>query len=178
MGRKVGRKMAGRPEEGATPRMALEVVLLRDVLDSADLPGEADLGAWLEAALAVAGGDLPDRCTITIRIVDETESARLNERFRGRAGATNVLSFPSDLPKQILARLPARPLGDLAICAPLVVREADEQGKPRRHHWAHLVVHGCLHLLGHDHQQAAEAARMEALEIDILAAHAIPNPYA
>jgi probable rRNA maturation factor len=158
--------------------MGLEVVLLRDVGACAELPGEAELTAWTETALAVAGEDLPETCTVTVRVIDEPESARLNERFRGRAGATNVLSFPSGLPTAVLAQLPARPLGDLAICAPLVAREADEQGKSRRDHWAHLVVHGCLHLLGYDHQEAAEAARMEALEIDILAAHGIPDPYA
>jgi probable rRNA maturation factor len=152
-----------------------ELTLLRDA-PSADSPAEEDFDAWLQAALRSAGVDA--NCQLTVRIVDEAESARLNERYRQRSGATNVLSFPAELPAAVLAQLPSRPLGDLAICAPLVAREADEQGKKRRDHWAHLVIHGVLHLLGYDHQAPVEAERMESLEVVILAGLGVDDPYA
>jgi probable rRNA maturation factor len=132
-------------------------------------PGEAELARWAAAALK----GRRESAELCIRIVDEQESAELNSRYRGKEGPTNVLSFPADLP----AGVPVPLLGDLVICAPVVAREAREQGKPAETHWAHLVVHGCLHLLGFDHETEAEAAEMESLERDILAGMGYPDPY-
>lgn len=131
------------------------------------VPAARSLRTWAWAALGGIAGEL------TLRIVEEVEGRRLNARYRDRRQATNVLSFASSL-------LPdgSRPLlGDLVICAPVVMREAAEQGKPVRAHWAHLVVHGCLHLLGYDHQHDTQAARMEAREREILAHLDFSDPY-
>jgi probable rRNA maturation factor len=106
-------------------------------------------------------------------LVDEPESRALNERYRGKDRPTNVLSFPAELPEELDIPL----LGDIVICAPLVAEEASSQGKPVEAHWAHLVVHGVLHLLGHDHQLESEAREMEALEVELLASLGFPNPY-
>lgn len=136
------------------------------------LPAAASLRRWIEAALRSARRRRP--AAIDLRIVGAAEGRALNRRYRGRDYATNVLSFPAELPPGL--ELPL--LGDLVICAPVVAREAAEQGKPPAHHWAHLTVHGTLHLLGYDHLRPAEAARMEALERRILAGMGIPDPYA
>lgn len=134
------------------------------------VPAEAEFRRWIEAALA----DRRPGTELAIRIVDESEGAELNATYRHKQGATNVLSFPAELP----AGVPLAVLGDLVICAPVVTREAREQGKPPEAHWAHLVVHGCLHLLGFDHEAETEAAEMEALERSILARMGYPDPYA
>ena len=149
----------------------LDLAVLRES-DAPDCPSDADLRDW--ASLAV-GDAVP--CSLVIRLVDAPESKRLNSDYRGKSGPTNVLSFPSDLPEVVLNELPARPLGDLVLCAPLVAEEARSQGKPPAHHWAHLVVHGVLHLRGHDHETAREAEAMESLEIELLARLDIPDPY-
>ncbi len=137
--------------------------------DSATVPGEAQLHAWVSAALQGRRGDYE----ITLRIVDEPESQAANKKYRCQNRPTNVLSFPADLPAGVDHPL----LGDLLICAPLLEREAAAQGKEPQVHWAHLVIHGVLHLLGHDHRQADEAAKMEALETAILASIGYPDPY-
>lgn len=137
---------------------------------AAELPAAESFEAWAAAALA---GEDRDAAELTIRIVDETESAELNRRYRHRSGPTNVLSFPFEAPPGI--ELPL--LGDLVICAPVVAREAAAQDKPATAHWAHMVVHGILHLLGYDHLEEEEAAGMEALETAILARIGYPDPY-
>lgn len=121
--------------------------------------------------------DYNDSVEISVRIVDEDESRGLNKEYRGKDQPTNVLSFAAD----IGAYAPddtARPLGDIVICAPVVEHEASEQGKSLADHWAHLVVHGTLHLLGFDHESDAGAMEMEAIEREILAARGVADPYA
>lgn len=135
----------------------------------ADLPDAAALRRWVEAALPAARAD----AEVGLCIVDEPESQALNLRYRDLDKPTNVLSFPAELPAEL--NLPL--LGDLVVCAPVVAREAMEQGKPLEAHWAHMLVHGTLHLLGYDHINDADAERMEALETDILTSLGYPDPY-
>ena len=133
-----------------------------------DIPGENQVLSWLE--LALAGLESP---VLTIRIVDEAESASLNRQYRSKSGATNVLSFPAELPDEI--ELPL--LGDIVICAPLVRSEAAEQAKPVMAHWAHLVIHGALHLRGYDHIAEEDAEEMESLETQLLYELGFQDPY-
>jgi len=140
---------------------------------SASIPDDGLFQLWVEAALA----ERPDQCTLAIRIVDETEARRFNRDYRHRDYATNVLSFPSELPDGLPAEIRKSQLGDLLICAPVVAREAIQQRRPEVDHWAHLTVHGVLHLLGYDHEQAEDAGVMESLETDILAKLKIPDPF-
>ena len=108
-----------------------------------------------------------------MRLVDEEESQTLNREYRGKDKPTNVLSFPSDLPAVVENDL----LGDLVICVPVVAREANEQGKSLEAHWAHLVIHGLLHLMGYDHQTDEEALQMESRERELLQQLNYPDPY-
>lgn len=130
-------------------------------------PDETLLLAWAEAAAPSFAAE------VYIRIVNEAESAELNQRYRGKIGSTNVLSFPCEVPEGV----PNHVLGDLVICAPVVEREAIEQGKPPHAHWAHMVVHGLLHLQGYDHQADSDAEIMEAKEILLLDGLGFLNPY-
>jgi probable rRNA maturation factor len=132
-------------------------------------PAATTLRRWAETTLAAAGAD----GAVTLRVVDADEGAELNRAWRDREGPTNVLSFPLDTPPG----LPQPQLGDVVICAPVVEQEAAGQGKQPRAHWAHMVVHGLLHLAGHDHQAPRETARMERLEIALLGQLGYPNPY-
>ncbi|KAA0874633.1 rRNA maturation RNase YbeY [Nitrincola tapanii] len=113
------------------------------------------------------------RAEVCIRLVSAAESQELNRTWRGKDYPTNVLSFPFEAPPGI----PIDSIGDLVICAEVVKQEALEQGKQELDHWAHLVIHGLLHLIGFDHINDAEAEEMEALEISLLARLGIPNPY-
>jgi probable rRNA maturation factor len=135
------------------------------------VPASGSFRRWVEAALK--GARRRKGTEVAIRIVDADEGRALNMQYRGKDYATNVLSFPADLPPGL--NLPL--IGDLVICAPVVAREAAEQGKKATDHWAHLTVHGILHLLGHDHEVDAEAEAMEALETKVLAGLDIANPY-
>ncbi|WP_044099960.1 rRNA maturation RNase YbeY [Acinetobacter pittii] len=117
-------------------------------------------------------------CEIGVACVDLDESQQLNLQYREKDKPTNVLSFPSDIPEEVLPMLDALPLGDLVICIPVVLQEALEQKKTAQNHFAHLLVHGVLHLLGYDHETSDEdAEEMEGLEIEILAKLNIANPY-
>ncbi len=133
------------------------------------LPTESQFQRWVVAALS----DYKRDAELTIRLVDGAEGAELNEQYRKRSGSTNVLSFPFEAPEGVELDL----LGDLVICVPVVVREAQEQHKEVEDHWAHLVVHGVLHLLGFGHIEEAEAVEMESLEIKILKDLGISDPY-
>ncbi len=138
--------------------------------DSDDVPDLQALQRWSETALQSRNYIDAELC---IRIVDSMESATLNHTYRHKEGATNILSFPSDLPEHIDLPL----LGDLVICADVVNREAREQKKSTNSHWAHIVIHGTLHLIGYDHINDTDAEEMEALEIELLQQLGIDNPY-
>jgi probable rRNA maturation factor len=135
------------------------------------MPEQASLEAWIGAVLARFPREA--RHEVTVRFVDTEESQALNRDYRGRDKPTNVLSFPFDNPPGITLPL----LGDLVLCHPVVESEAKEQAKQLGDHYAHLVVHGMLHLLGHDHLEESEAEAMEQLEREILADFAIADPY-
>ena len=140
------------------------------------LPAAARFTAWARAAAGTRG----EGAEVAVRVVGLAEGRRLNLVWRGRDYATNVLSFPVPVgvpPVPGTARRRTRPLGDIVLCAPVVAREAARQGKAPLAHWAHLVVHGCLHLLGHDHERAIDARRMERRERRVLAALGFPDPY-
>lgn len=154
-------------------RSPLLVDVVREAGDWA--PPAAQIRTWASAALGrrAAGAEL------AVRVVEPAESKRLNARYRGRDKATNVLSFPvTELPATAAAPPGApRPLGDLVICASVVREEARQQHKTIRAHWAHLVIHGALHLLGYDHEQDDAARRMERREVAVLKRFGISNPY-
>ena len=136
---------------------------------AAKVPTARALAQWAEAALGVKASGKE----LAVQVVTATESRRLNQRYRGKDKPTNVLSFPTTaLPGAI-----PQPLGDIVICPVVLKREAREQGKSERAHWAHLVVHGTLHLMGYDHERDADARRMERREITVLRRLGFGNPY-
>lgn len=141
----------------------------------AGVPAATSFRRWVAAA---AEGRIRE-ADIAIRIVGEDEGRALNRHYRGKDYATNVLSFPGEMPEGVkLPKGVTLPLmGDLVLCAPVVAREAAEQDKPVAHHYAHMTVHGVLHLLGMDHQDEREAECMERLEREILAGLGIDDPY-
>ncbi|CAD0326329.1 Endoribonuclease YbeY [Xanthomonas campestris pv. nigromaculans] len=143
-------------------------------LPRAGLPSAVSFRKWVAAALK---GRIRE-ADLAVRIVDEKEGCSLNHHYRGKDYATNVLSFPAELPEGLPKGVKMPLLGDLVICAPVVAREAAEQGKSLASHYAHLTVHGTLHLLGWDHEDDKEADAMEQLEREILADLGIDDPYA
>ncbi len=145
------------------------VLDLQNDLGINDVPDLELFQRWVEASLQQPYPELEQ----TIRIVDEAESQALNRDYRSQDKPTNVLSFPAEINEY----LDYQNLGDLVICAPVVEREAQQQGKTSRAHWAHMVVHGMLHLQGYDHLTDEQAEQMESLEIEILATLGQTNPY-
>ncbi|NYF19876.1 putative rRNA maturation factor [Xanthomonas sp. JAI131] len=143
-------------------------------LPRAGLPAAASFRKWVAAALK---GRIRE-ADLAIRLIDDKEGRSLNHHYRGKDYATNVLSFPAELPEGLPKGVKLPLLGDLVICAPVVAREAAEQGKPLNAHYAHLTVHGVLHLLGWDHEDDKEADAMEQLEREILADLGVGDPYA
>ncbi|WP_394178789.1 rRNA maturation RNase YbeY [Marinomonas posidonica] len=149
------------------PDLELDLQIATDKTDQ--LPSEADFRLWVEKALPTSG----DEYEVTIRIVDEAESQALNHEYRGKDKPTNVLSFPFESPPGI--ELPL--LGDLVICQQVVAKEAIEQDKAQFDHWAHMTIHGILHLRGYDHINDDDAEEMENLETELLASLSISDPY-
>jgi probable rRNA maturation factor len=148
--------------------MSIELDL--QIASTADyLPTIIQFQSWVNAVLS----NYQANSELTIRIVDEEESAILNSKYRNKSGPTNVLSFPADIPSKFDCPL----LGDIIICAPVIAYQAREYNKDLMAHWAHIVVHGVLHLLGYSHYTEQEANKMEALEISALAKFGYPSPY-
>ncbi len=137
---------------------------------STKIPSVENIELWISAALQ---SDELNQAEVSVYIVDEAESQELNAQYRGKDKPTNVLSFPADIPDEVGVPL----LGDLVICAPVVAREAQEQSKTLEAHWAHMLVHGTLHLLGYDHVEDDEADVMEALETRLITQLKFPAPY-
>jgi probable rRNA maturation factor len=133
------------------------------------IPDEQAFRRW--AGLALQEADRHGE--VVVRIVDEAEITALNRQYRGKDGPTNVLSFPCEGFSDVATDL----LGDVVICAPVVAAEAVTQGKSPESHWAHLVIHGVLHLLGYDHHSDSDAQRMESREIELLSVLGYPDPY-
>jgi len=145
------------------------------VSDDKTIPSIDEIADWVRHALAASPEPLPG-AELAVRVVDAEEMQSLNCEYRQKDAPTNVLSFPVGE----IAGLPAAAgnfLGDIVVCASVVNSEAAEQGKDLKDHWAHMLVHGTLHLLGYDHQVDTEAAKMEALEQHVLAQHGVANPY-
>lgn len=138
-------------------------------IDKNQIPNVSDFYKWASAALS----GKQDEAHLSIRIVDENEISQLNQTYRHKHGPTNVLSFPADLARDV----PLPLLGDIVICAPIVISEATQQEKNCTAHWAHMTVHGTLHLMGYDHENEEEANVMENLEIEILDSLGFDNPY-
>jgi probable rRNA maturation factor len=136
------------------------------------IPAQRSFARWARAALSAAG--VSGQHQLSLRVVDAEEGLALNRDYRGKAHATNVLSFPAD---ELIDDGQTRVLGDIALCAPVVAREAAEQGKSPQSHHAHLCIHGVLHLLGYDHQDPIAAETMEAIEIQALERLGFSNPY-
>ncbi|HCM04970.1 MAG TPA: rRNA maturation RNase YbeY [Oceanospirillales bacterium] len=149
--------------------LQLDVQLAVEVENN--LPTEEQMSKWATAALLKRTEH--EEPELTIRIVDEAESQELNHEYRGKDKPTNVLSFPFEAP----AHVPIPLLGDLIICKQVVEREATEQDKPLTAHWAHMIVHGCLHLLGYDHIEDDEAEEMEGIERVVMAELGFEDPY-
>ena len=142
-------------------------VELQNVSASTAVPSSQEFTDWAVAATKKQNAE------IVIRVVDEKESADFNGQYRAKHGPTNVLSFPFQAPPGMVTDI----LGDILICAPVVEREAKEQGKSLHAHWAHMVIHGVLHLQGYDHIEEDEAVIMESEEIAIMNGLGFPNPY-
>ena len=155
------------------------VVLMRAELEVqrattlASVPDNDQFQLWVDAAL----DGKSNQFSLSIRIVDETEAQSFNRDYRNKDYATNVLSFPAELPEGLPTVIRQSQMGDLLICAQVVAHEATEQRRSETDHWAHLTIHGVLHLLGYDHEQADEADVMESLETEILAKLGISDPY-
>lgn len=158
--------------------VTVDIQLALNEDSTAILPENDQIQQWATMAVNTASHSDKEENQITVRIVEEAEISRLNADYRGKDGPTNVLSFPFLAPPGIPVDEFAGSLGDLVICASVVEKEAAQQNKQAMQHWAHMIVHGTLHLLGYDHQKEQEAKNMERLETTILAEMGYPDPYA
>ncbi len=154
----------------------LDLQIAEELSEDKGIPKDEDMLQWIETGLdshnLKANTKLKD-IELSLRVVGEAESTKLNAQYRGKDSSTNVLSFPAEIPEFVESPL----IGDLLICAPVVNREAQEQNKDLNSHWAHMLIHGLLHLLGYDHIENQEAELMESLEILALKQLGISNPY-
>jgi len=150
--------------------MANRELEIQRVVDSADIPSDTELQSWVELALHDYSAD----AEVVIRIVDNAEISALNQQYRHKQGATNILSFPFEVPEGVEG---IDLLGDLVVCSSVLEQEANSQGKPLKNHWAHIIIHGILHLLGYDHIEESDANEMEAKEVLMLQKIYINNPY-
>ncbi|MGZ8227224.1 MAG: rRNA maturation RNase YbeY [Methylococcaceae bacterium] len=150
----------------------MNLIEIQVVFHSEGQPDEEQIQQWIDAAL----DGFYQETEIVVRVVDEQESAQLNEQYRHKHGPTNILSFPFEMPEGV-QDIELNLLGDLVICAPILEKEATQQHKHLNDHWAHIIVHGVLHLLGYDHIDDIEAELMESTEIAILNKLNIKNPY-
>jgi probable rRNA maturation factor len=166
----VGGQHAGPLQTMTQRRRKSERIEVQYATSRRGVPHARSLRKWARAAMPTSGN-------MTIRVVGAAESRKLNRTWRGKDKPTNVLSFPYSEPTAYSLQPTALLLGDLAICAAVVAREAREQGKPLHAHWAHMVVHGVLHLLGYDHLKSRDAKQMEALEVEILSEFGYQDPY-
>lgn len=157
-----------KPPASANNRLELT---LQNATQETELPLKEDILCWASMAI----GDRVPAAELSIRLVDIPEIQQLNKRYRHQDKPTNVLAFPAQLPKDL--PLDVVLLGDVVICAPIVRQEASEQQKPLMAHWAHMVIHGVLHLLGYDHVDSKEALQMELLETSLLEQLGYPDPY-
>lgn len=146
------------------------IVDIQNACEAKNLPSKALFQKWVDSALSSVTDQTFE---LTVRLVNSDESQQLNNQYRMKDKPTNVLSFPFEVPEGMELNL----LGDLVICASVVEQEAKVQNKVLFDHWAHMVIHGCLHLLGYDHINDTDAEEMEALEVKILAKLSISNPY-
>lgn len=149
------------------------VVDVQYAVNTVAAPTADKIEAWVTAVLRATTPEQADNAEACVRIVDETEMSTLNGQYRNKHQPTNVLSFPANLSAELDLFL----LGDIVVCCAVVEHEAQQQQKLLEHHWAHMIIHGTLHLLGYDHIDDAEAERMEALEVKLLTGMNIPNPY-
>jgi probable rRNA maturation factor len=147
----------------------MNLIEIQTIFKSNGQPDQKQIQLWVDTALE----DLNEDTEIVVRIVDEQESTYLNEQYRQKSGPTNILSFPVDVPEDLELSL----LGDLVICATVLEKEALAQNKALIDHWAHIIIHGALHLVGYDHIEDDEAETMENKEITILSKLNIKNPY-
>lgn len=148
-------------------------ITIQNTVAKALTPPNTLLKSWAKKTLE----NFDAATDITIRIVDTEEMTLLNQTYRNKSGPTNVLSFPLSFPEEIEANMELPIRGDIALCAEVINQQAKEQHKPTVAHWAHLVVHGVLHLLGYDHETPDEAQEMETSEIEILNLLGFANPY-
>lgn len=139
------------------------------------LPSLEQIKVWLLSAAQTL--EASDDGTVSLHVADEQQARELNLEFRARDYATNVLSFPANLPPEISALTEEQPLGEILLCPSVIEAEANAQKKPLADHWAHLIIHGYLHLRGYDHENDSDAQRMEALESQALNSLGLPNPY-
>ena len=150
--------------------MAVRELEVQRMIGTGYIPGDKELQLWLESTLAEYSKD----AEVLIRVVDNQEISALNRKYRHKQGVTNILSFPFEAPEGVEG---LTLLGDLVVCAPVLEKEAKAQHKFLKDHWAHIIIHGILHLLGYDHINESDALEMEAKEILILQQLNIENPY-
>lgn len=162
-------------------RVVVDIQLALDEISSVEVPENKQIQQWVAAAIEATRSEenqeKNQNTQMTVRIVEEAEISRLNEDFRHKSGATNVLSFPFVPPPGIPENESVQSLGDLVVCAAVVNKEAKEQLKKSSAHWAHIIIHGTLHLMGLDHQNKKEAYDMESLETNIMFELGFPDPY-